>query len=120
MILAKEVNHEPVAKGFVSFTLCIQFLPCAANQISSSIHRFTIDALSPIFSFQENSAVGTSILELIMSDRDSPENGPPYSFQILEGNERKAFQINQDGLLVTSSVLNRRIKEQYLLQVQVD
>nr|XP_056703533.1 protocadherin Fat 2 [Euleptes europaea] len=68
---------------------------------------------------QENSPVGTNILELVMSDRDSPENGPPYSFQIIEGNEGKAFQINQDGLLVTSSVLNRRVKEQYLLQVQV-
>ncbi|XP_015270777.1 PREDICTED: protocadherin Fat 2 [Gekko japonicus] len=68
---------------------------------------------------QENSPVETNILELIMSDRDSPENGPPYSFQILEGNEGKVFQINHDGLLMTSSVLNRRIKDRYLLQVQV-
>ncbi|XP_078241753.1 protocadherin Fat 2 isoform X1 [Pogona vitticeps] len=68
---------------------------------------------------QENSPVGTSVLELIMSDRDSPRNGPPYSFQITEGNEGKAFQINQDGVLVTSIILNRRTKEQYLLQVQV-
>ncbi|KAH0629857.1 hypothetical protein JD844_012285 [Phrynosoma platyrhinos] len=68
---------------------------------------------------QENSAVGTSVLELVMSDRDSPENGPPYFFKITEGNEGKAFQINQDGVLVTSSILNRRAKDQYLLQVQV-
>ncbi|XP_061473408.1 protocadherin Fat 2 [Rhineura floridana] len=68
---------------------------------------------------QENSPVGSSVLELIVSDRDSLENGPPYSFQITEGNEGKAFQINQGGVLVTSSVLNRRAKQQYLLQVQV-
>uniref|UniRef100_A0A8C8AII7 FAT atypical cadherin 2 n=1 Tax=Otus sunia TaxID=257818 RepID=A0A8C8AII7_9STRI len=68
---------------------------------------------------QENAPVGTSILELIMSDRDSPENGPPYSFQITQGNDGKAFDVTQNGLLVTSSVLNRRMKEQYLLQVQV-
>ncbi|XP_067423513.1 protocadherin Fat 2 [Emydura macquarii macquarii] len=68
---------------------------------------------------QENAPVGTSVLELIMSDRDSPENGPPYSFQITEGNDGKAFDVTVDGLLVTSSVLNRRTKEQYLLQVQV-
>ncbi|XP_053156770.1 protocadherin Fat 2 isoform X2 [Hemicordylus capensis] len=67
---------------------------------------------------QENSPVGTSVLELIMSDRDSSENGPPYSFQITEGNEGKAFQINQNGVLVTSSILNRKAKNQYLLQVQ--
>ncbi|XP_062826337.1 protocadherin Fat 2 isoform X2 [Anolis carolinensis] len=68
---------------------------------------------------QENSPVGTSVLELVLSDRDSPENGPPYSFKIIEGNDGKAFQINQDGVLVTSSILNRRTKEQYLLHVQV-
>lgn len=64
--------------------------------------------------------MGTSVLELIMSDRDSPENGPPYSFQITQGNDGKAFEVTQNGLLVTSSVLNRRMKEQYLLQVQVE
>ncbi|XP_062443263.1 protocadherin Fat 2 [Rhea pennata] len=68
---------------------------------------------------QENAPVGTSVLELIMSDRDSPENGPPYSFQITQGNDGKAFDVTQNGLLVTSSILNRRVKEQYLLQVQV-
>uniref|UniRef100_A0A663MKD2 FAT atypical cadherin 2 n=1 Tax=Athene cunicularia TaxID=194338 RepID=A0A663MKD2_ATHCN len=68
---------------------------------------------------QENAPVGTSVLELIMSDRDSPENGPPYSFQITQGNDGKAFDVTQNGLLVTSSILNRRTKEQYLLQVQV-
>lgn len=64
--------------------------------------------------------MGTSVLELIMSDRDSPENGPPYSFQITQGNDGKAFEVTQNGLLVTSSILNRRMKEQYLLQVQVE
>jgi len=64
--------------------------------------------------------MGTSVLELIMSDRDSPENGPPYSFQIIQGNDGKAFDVTQNGLLVTSSVLNRSTKEQYLLQVQVE
>uniref|UniRef100_A0A8C0H1Q3 FAT atypical cadherin 2 n=1 Tax=Chelonoidis abingdonii TaxID=106734 RepID=A0A8C0H1Q3_CHEAB len=68
---------------------------------------------------QEVAPAGTSVLQLIMSDRDSPENGPPYSFQITEGNDGKAFDVTQDGLLVTSSVLDRRTKEQYLLQVQV-
>uniref|UniRef100_A0A8C3UYE4 FAT atypical cadherin 2 n=1 Tax=Catharus ustulatus TaxID=91951 RepID=A0A8C3UYE4_CATUS len=38
------------------------------------------------------------VLELIMSDRDSPENGPPYSFQITQGNDGKAFEVTQNGL----------------------
>lgn len=82
-----------------------------------SLLTFLQQHLSP---FQENAPVGTSVLELIMSDRDSPENGPPYSFQITQGNDGKAFEVTQNGLLVTSSVLNRRMKEQYLLQVQVE
>nr|XP_033783424.1 protocadherin Fat 2 [Geotrypetes seraphini]XP_033783425.1 protocadherin Fat 2 [Geotrypetes seraphini]XP_033783426.1 protocadherin Fat 2 [Geotrypetes seraphini] len=68
---------------------------------------------------QEGNPVGTSILELVLTDRDSPENGPPYLFRITSGNNEKAFQVDQNGLLVTSSVLNRKAKDHYLLQVQV-
>lgn len=77
-------------------------------------------SLTSLLTLQENYPLGTSVLELIMSDRDSLENGPPYTFQITEGNEGKAFQINQDGWLVTSAILNRKAKGQYLLQIQVD
>uniref|UniRef100_A0A8C3S0B0 FAT atypical cadherin 2 n=1 Tax=Chelydra serpentina TaxID=8475 RepID=A0A8C3S0B0_CHESE len=48
-----------------------------------------LNPFSPLF--QEIAPVGTSVLQLIMSDRDSPENGPPYSFQITEGNDGNAF-----------------------------
>ncbi|XP_030067038.1 protocadherin Fat 2 [Microcaecilia unicolor] len=68
---------------------------------------------------QEGIPVGTSILELVLTDRDSPENGPPYLFRVTSGNDEKAFQVDQNGLLVTSSVLNRKTKDHYLLQVQV-
>ncbi|XP_029439205.1 protocadherin Fat 2 [Rhinatrema bivittatum] len=68
---------------------------------------------------QEDTPVGTSILELVMTDRDSPENGPPYLFRITTGNDEKTFQVDHNGLLETSSVLNRKAKDRYLLQVQV-
>uniref|UniRef100_A0A8D0KTB8 FAT atypical cadherin 2 n=1 Tax=Strix occidentalis caurina TaxID=311401 RepID=A0A8D0KTB8_STROC len=77
---------------------------------------------------QENAPVGTSILELIMSDRDSPENGPPYSFQITQGNDGKAFdpacgynrsfcspwQVSDSGIppLSSSAFINIQVTEQ--------
>ncbi|XP_043843520.1 protocadherin Fat 2 isoform X3 [Dromiciops gliroides] len=68
---------------------------------------------------QENVPLGSRVLELILSDRDSPKNGPPYSFHIIEGNDGSAFRVTEDGWLVTAAALNRRFKEQYLLQIQV-
>ncbi|XP_027697609.1 protocadherin Fat 2 isoform X3 [Vombatus ursinus] len=68
---------------------------------------------------QENAPLGSRVLELILNDRDSPKNGPPYSFRIIEGNDGSAFRVTEDGWLVTAAALNRRFKEQYLLQIQV-
>uniref|UniRef100_A0A8C7E2R2 FAT atypical cadherin 2 n=1 Tax=Naja naja TaxID=35670 RepID=A0A8C7E2R2_NAJNA len=123
---AKHLDREEIA----SYSLKIQAMDNGETALSSDtivlIHVSDVNDNPPRFfqlnysaAVQENSPVGTSVLELIMSDRDSPENGPPYNFQIVQGNEGKAFQINQAGVLVTSSTLNRRTKEQYLLQVQV-
>uniref|UniRef100_A0A670Z7Q3 FAT atypical cadherin 2 n=1 Tax=Pseudonaja textilis TaxID=8673 RepID=A0A670Z7Q3_PSETE len=123
---AKHLDREEVT----SYSLKIQAMDNGETALSSDtivlIHVSDVNDNPPRFfqlnysvAVQENSPIGTSVLELIVSDRDSPENGPPYNFQIVEGNEGKAFQINQAGVLVTSSTLNRRTKEQYLLQVQV-
>ncbi|KAM3849026.1 protocadherin Fat 2 [Vipera latastei] len=122
----KHLDREEIS----SYSLKIQAMDNGQAPLSSDtivlIHVTDVNDNPPRFfqlnysvAVQENSPVGTSVLELIMSDRDSPENGPPYNFQIVEGNEGRAFQVNQDGVLVTSSILNRRAKEQYLLQVQV-
>lgn len=68
---------------------------------------------------QENRPKGTSILQLTVSDRDASHNGPPFTFTVVDGNEGDAFHINQQGTLLTVGVLNRKHKEQYLLQAQV-
>ncbi|XP_042309716.1 protocadherin Fat 2 [Sceloporus undulatus] len=124
--IAKYLDREEIS----SYSLKVQATDNGQVPLSSDttvlIHVSDVNDNPPRFfqlnystAVQENSPVGTSVLELVMSDRDSPENGPPYFFKITEGNEGKAFQINQDGVLVTSSILNRRAKDQYLLQVQV-
>ncbi|XP_006745328.1 protocadherin Fat 2 [Leptonychotes weddellii] len=70
-------------------------------------------------SVQENSPIGSKVLQLILSDLDSPENGPPYSFRITKGNDGSAFQVTPDGWLVTAVGLSRRVQEWYQLQIKV-
>ncbi|XP_017396001.1 protocadherin Fat 2 isoform X2 [Cebus imitator] len=67
---------------------------------------------------QENSPIGSKVLQLILSDPDSPENGPPYSFRITKGNNGSAFRVTPDGWLVTADGLSRRAQEWYQLQIQ--
>uniref|UniRef100_U3FY49 Protocadherin Fat 2 n=1 Tax=Callithrix jacchus TaxID=9483 RepID=U3FY49_CALJA len=67
---------------------------------------------------QENSPIGSKVLQLILSDLDSPENGPPYSFRITKGNTGSAFRVTPDGWLVTAEGLSKRVQEWYQLQIQ--
>ncbi|XP_061882625.1 protocadherin Fat 1a isoform X3 [Entelurus aequoreus] len=68
---------------------------------------------------QENQAKDTSVLQLLISDRDASHNGPPFTFSIADGNTGEAFRINQQGALLSAGALNRKVKEHYLLRAQV-
>lgn len=68
---------------------------------------------------QENSPVGIKVLQLILDDPDSPQNGPPYSFRITEGNAGSVFRVTPDGWLVTAASLSRRVQEWYQLHIEV-
>ncbi|XP_055968334.1 protocadherin Fat 2 [Sorex fumeus] len=67
---------------------------------------------------QENSPIGRHILQLVLSDSDSPENGPPFSFRITRGNEASVFQVTPDGRLLTAASLSRSVQDQYQLQIE--
>ncbi|XP_048189851.1 protocadherin Fat 2 [Perognathus longimembris pacificus] len=67
---------------------------------------------------QENSPAGSKVLQLIVSDPDSPENGPPYSFRITQGNMAATFRVTPDGWLVTTGALSRRAQVWYQLQIE--
>ncbi|XP_010181879.1 PREDICTED: protocadherin Fat 2 [Mesitornis unicolor] len=124
--IAKHLDREEIPSYSLTVRATDNGHPAQFSDATVRVHVSDVNDNPPRFFqlnysvvVQENAPVGTSVLELIMSDRDSPENGPPYSFQITQGNDGKAFDVTQNGLLVTSSILNRRVKEQYLLQVQV-
>ncbi|XP_072296133.1 protocadherin Fat 2 [Eucyclogobius newberryi] len=68
---------------------------------------------------QEGEAVGSGLLQLLVSDKDTPKNGPPFSFHIVSGNEDRRFQVDQGGLLSLSAPLRRRSRARHQLKVQV-
>ncbi|XP_061536381.1 protocadherin Fat 1a isoform X3 [Phycodurus eques] len=68
---------------------------------------------------QENQVQGTSVLQLLVSDRDASHNGLPFTFSITGGNAGDAFRIDQHGALLMAGPLSKRVKEHYLLQAQV-
>lgn len=70
-------------------------------------------------SAQENKPVGFSVLQLVVTDKDSSHNGPPFFFTIVSGNEDGAFDVNQQGVLLTSTAIRRNVKDHYLLHVKV-
>ncbi|XP_039181788.1 protocadherin Fat 3 isoform X9 [Crotalus tigris] len=80
---------------------------------------------SPVFTpanytavVQENKPVGTSILQLVVTDKDSLHNGPPFTFAILAGNEEKEFVLDQQGILRSAVIFKRMVATEYVLCIQ--
>ena len=68
---------------------------------------------------QEGEPVGSSVLQLVVTDKDTPKNGNPFSFHIVSGNEGRRFHIDQGGLLSLAGPLKKKTKAHHLLKVQV-
>ncbi|XP_072119468.1 protocadherin Fat 3a isoform X1 [Mobula birostris] len=67
---------------------------------------------------QENKPVGTSILKLSVTDKDSTHNGPPFTLSILAGNDGKEFVLDQEGVLRSATVFNQKDTTEYHLHVK--
>lgn len=68
---------------------------------------------------QEGEPVGSTILQLVVADKDTPKNGPPFSFHIVSGNEDRRFNVDQGGLLSLSAPLKKKAKPRHQLKIQV-
>ncbi|XP_076595621.1 protocadherin Fat 2 [Chaetodon auriga] len=80
----------------------------------------------PVFSqvnhnllLQEGESIGSSVLQLVVTDKDTPRNGPPFSFHIVSGNEARRFHVDQGGLLSLSAPLRKKVKPHHQLKIQV-
>uniref|UniRef100_A0A8C4H5W0 FAT atypical cadherin 2 n=1 Tax=Dicentrarchus labrax TaxID=13489 RepID=A0A8C4H5W0_DICLA len=67
----------------------------------------------------QGESVGSSILQLVVTDKDTPRNGPPFSFHIVSGNEDRRFHVDQGGLLSLSAPLRKKVRPQHQLKIQV-
>ncbi|KAK5924599.1 hypothetical protein CgunFtcFv8_017200 [Champsocephalus gunnari] len=100
--------------------------PPLSSAVLISISVDDVNDNPPLFSqvnhsllLQEGESAGSTILQLVVTDRDSPRNGPPYSIHIVSGNEDRRFHVDQGGLLSLSSPLRKKVKAQHLLKIQV-
>ncbi|XP_075466227.1 protocadherin Fat 1 isoform X4 [Ascaphus truei] len=125
-----KVNKLLDREKISGYTLTIQAEdngdPPRLNTTTVNIDVSDVNDNPPLFSqgnhsiiIQENKPIGFNVLHLAVTDKDSSHNGPPFTFIILSGNEENAFQINQQGVLTTAVALNRKIKDHFLLHVQV-
>ncbi|XP_063303933.1 protocadherin Fat 2 [Pelobates fuscus] len=101
-------------------------LPAHFTEVPVRIQVSDVNDNAPMFLqsnyslvIQDGSPVGSSVTKLMATDKDSSRHGPPFHFQILEGNYGNVFQISTDGLLSTISVISRNLKEKYQLKIQV-
>nr|XP_015205333.1 PREDICTED: protocadherin Fat 2 [Lepisosteus oculatus] len=100
--------------------------PPLSSAVQVTVKVSDVNDNPPVFSqlnhslaIQEGDPVGSSILQLVVTDRDTQQNGPPFSFRIVSGNEGKHFQVDQGGRVSTASILRKKLREMYLLEVQV-
>uniref|UniRef100_A0A8C5P6Y2 FAT atypical cadherin 1 n=1 Tax=Leptobrachium leishanense TaxID=445787 RepID=A0A8C5P6Y2_9ANUR len=125
-----KVNKLLDREKISGYTLTIQAEdngnPSRLNTTTINIDVSDVNDNPPIFSqenysliIQENKPIGFSILQVVVTDKDSSHNGPPFTFAFLSGTEEKTFQIDQQGVLKTAAALNRKINDHFLLRVQV-
>ncbi|XP_063807494.1 protocadherin Fat 3 isoform X5 [Pseudophryne corroboree] len=99
--------------------------PSQSSTVTVNIDISDVNDNSPQFTpanytavIQENKPVGTSILQLVVTDKDSYHNGPPFTFTILSGNEDGKFVLDQSGLLWSSVTFQHTIANEHLLIIQ--
>ncbi|XP_071074415.1 protocadherin Fat 3 isoform X1 [Dasypus novemcinctus] len=100
-------------------------VPAMSATATVNIDISDVNDNSPVFTpanytavIQENKPVGTSILQLVVTDRDSFHNGPPFSFSILSGNEDEEFVLDPHGVLRSAVVFQHAESAEYVLCVQ--
>ncbi|XP_059170799.1 protocadherin Fat 1-like isoform X3 [Physella acuta] len=61
---------------------------------------------------------GVEVATVSAVDADLPENGPPFYYEIVEGNDNGEFHIDNKGVITTAGKLLKQVKERYILKVR--
>ncbi|KAK2891240.1 hypothetical protein Q8A67_013883 [Cirrhinus molitorella] len=121
--LAHQLDREKVASYMLTVLASDSGNPPKSDSAAINVTVSDVNDNPPVFSqanysliIQEDLPSGAVVLQLNVTDTDSPQNGPPFSFSILKGDEPSPFSIDQQGVLKTAGPLK---KSQHILQVQV-
>ncbi|XP_061108849.1 protocadherin Fat 1 isoform X2 [Conger conger] len=124
--VARQLDREKVSGYTLTVLASDNGNPAKSSSVTIDVDVSDVNDNPPVFSqanyslvIQENRPEGTAVLQLTVTDGDASHNGPPFSFTIVGGNEGNAFQINQEGAVLTAARLNRKTTEHYSLQVEV-
>ncbi|XP_076590808.1 protocadherin Fat 3-like isoform X6 [Chaetodon auriga] len=122
----KQLDRETVPSYSLAIRALDSGIPPMSSTVMVNIDISDINDNPPTFSpanltavTQENKPIGTSILQLSVTDQDSSHNGPPFDFRILSGNEGGEFVLEKDGTLVANQVFRRDLATEYVIQIQV-
>lgn len=58
-------------------------------------------------------------MQFLVTDSDEKDNGPPFTFSIVLGNEASDFRMGANGQLLTSTKFDHRHQSHYVLKVKV-
>uniref|UniRef100_A0A8C4HCU1 FAT atypical cadherin 3a n=1 Tax=Dicentrarchus labrax TaxID=13489 RepID=A0A8C4HCU1_DICLA len=122
----KQLDRETVPSYSLAIRALDSGIPPMSSTVMVNIDISDINDNPPTFSpanlitvIQENKPIGTSILQLSITDLDSSHNGPPFDFRLLSGNEGGEFVLDKDGTLVANQVFRRDLATEYVIQIQV-
>jgi hypothetical protein len=60
---------------------------------------------------QEGRRTGIEILKFTVTDDDKAENGAPFTFDIVGGNNEGEFHVDSRGILFTAGKLSKQVKK---------
>ncbi|XP_053564600.1 protocadherin Fat 3 isoform X2 [Bombina bombina] len=101
-------------------------VPPMSSSVTVNIDISDVNDNSPQFTpanysavIQENKPIGTSILQLVVTDKDSFHNGPPFTYNIVAGNAGGEFLLDQTGVLRSAIIFQHMSATEHLLSIQV-
>ncbi|CAI5643507.1 unnamed protein product [Oreochromis niloticus] len=121
----KKLDRELVSRYSLSVQAFDSGSPAMSSTVTINIDISDVNDNPPVFNppnstvvIQLNQAAGTTLLQLSVSDKDSPKNGPPFEFWIKSGNEGNFFSLDQTGTLRSNRVFGPEAPREFTLEIQ--
>ncbi|KAJ8347820.1 hypothetical protein SKAU_G00264090 [Synaphobranchus kaupii] len=121
----KELDRETISSYYLVAKAQDTGWPPMSSVVTVNIDVSDVNDNPPVFSqynytiaIQGGSPVGTSIVQLSVTDRDSSPNGPPFALRIITGNAGNAFVLDQTWTLRSNRIFGLDGMREYAVEVQ--